>query len=344
MLYRQLNSSFLIAMLPILLMSANAAHAQERSICVFDIIGTAGDQYNIMRDYATAASAQGYKINLKAYTDESIAAEDLKAGQCDAAVLTGIRGRQFNNYTGSLDSIGAVPNYDALRTVIQVISSGNERIEPNLKQGAFEVLGVGPMGAAYLFVKDKAINNVNALAGKSIAVMSYDEAQGRMASRVGMSPVMSDITNFAGRFNNNSVDICFAPVLAYSALELYKGMAPDGGIIDYTLGQLTMQVIAREGKFSQDFTRWSRKYFSNTVFDQAMRVISTAQNEVDGKWWIRISDDDRLRYDEMMRDARIELTNEGVYSKEMMGLLRNIRCRMDSARAECSDNREVVNR
>ena len=41
------------------------ADAQERTICVFDIIGTAGDQYNIMRDYATAASAHGYKLNLK---------------------------------------------------------------------------------------------------------------------------------------------------------------------------------------------------------------------------------------------------------------------------------------
>ncbi|MFN3713501.1 MAG: putative solute-binding protein [Alcanivoracaceae bacterium] len=338
-------SRYLTTLAVVPLLGALSAHAQEtRTVCVFDIIGTAGDQFNIMRDFATAAASHGYRINLKAYTDESIAAEDLKANQCDAAVLTGIRGRQFNNYTGSLDSIGAVPNYDALRAVVQVLASDSDRVTPMLKQGAYEVLGVGPMGAAYLFVKDQSINNVNALAGKSIAVMSYDEAQGRMAARVGMSPVMSDITNFAGRFNNHSVDICFAPVLAYSALELYKGMEPRGGIVDYTLGQLTMQLIAREGKFNQDFARWSRKYFASTVFDQAMRVIQSAEREVDEKWWIRISDADRLRYDEMMRDARIELTNEGVYSREMMALLRNVRCRMDSGRAECSDNREVASR
>ena len=245
---------------------------------------------------------------------------------------------------GSLDSIGAVPNYEALRTVIQVIASGNPKIADKLTQGSFEVLGVAPMGAAYLFVKDQSIDNVSALAGKSIAVMSYDEAQGKMAARVGMSPVMSDITNFSGRFNNDSVDICFAPVMAYSALELYKGMAPDGGIIDYTLGQLTMQIIARDDKFSPEFATWSRKYFADTVFEQAMRVIRNAEQEVDKKWWIRITDEDRLRYDEMMRDARIELTQQGVYSQDMMTLLRNIRCRMDAGRAECSDNREVANR
>ena len=340
MLKRSLVALAVMAVFPF----AMAATAKQRTICVFDIIGTAGDQYNIMRDYATAAVGQGYRLDLKVYTDENIAAEDLKASQCDAAVLTGIRGRQFNTFSGSLDSIGAVPNYEALRTVIQVIASGNPKIAGKLTQGSFEVLGVAPMGAAYLFVKDQSINNVSALAGKSIAVMSYDEAQGKMAARVGMSPVMSDITNFSGRFNNDSVDICFAPVMAYSALELYKGMAPNGGIVDYTLGQLTMQIIARDDKFSPEFATWSRKYFADTVFEQAMRVIRNAEQEVDEKWWIRITDEDRLRYDEMMRDARIELTQQGVYSQDMMTLLRNIRCRMDAGRSECSDNREVANR
>ncbi len=320
--------------------SAPAISAEKRTLCVFDIIGTSGDMYNIMRDYRTAAIEQGYDLELKAYTDENIAAEDLKAGQCDAAAITGIRGRQFNSYTGSLDSIGAIPNYDALRTVVQVLASESPRITPNLRSGSYEVMGIAPMGAAYLFVKDQAINNVNALAGKSIAVMEYDAAQGKMAASVGMSPVMSDITNFAGRFNNHSVDICFAPVMAYSALELYKGMEPNGGIVDYVLGQLTLQVIARHNKFDSEFAAWSRSYFFNSVFDRAMRIINSANNEIEDKWWIEIADQDKLRYDEMMRDARIELTEQGIYNKDMMSLLRNIRCRLDAARAECSDQRE----
>lgn len=94
-----------------------AQAAEKRTMCVFDIIGANGDIYNIMKDYKTAALGWGVDLELKPYTDEKIASEDLKAGQCDAAVLTGIRGRQFNNYTGSLDSIGAIPSYDAMRTV-----------------------------------------------------------------------------------------------------------------------------------------------------------------------------------------------------------------------------------
>ena len=323
-----------------LTVSAISQAAEDRSICVFDIIGSAGDQYNIMRDYATAARAEGYNIRLRVFTDERIAAEELSGGQCDAAAITGIRGRQFNSYTGSMDSIGAIPNYDVLRTVINVIASGNERITEHLRGSTYEVMGVVPMGAAYLFVKDQRINNVNALAGKSIAVMEYDEAQGRMAARVGMSPVMSDITNFSGRFNNHSVDISFAPIAAYSALELYRGMEPDGGIVEYTLGQLTMQIIGRRSQFNEEFAAWSRRHFAENAFDQAKRIIDSAYNEVPQRWWIDISEDDILRYDEMMREARIDLTNEGVYNKHMMALLRNVRCRADSGRAECSDSLE----
>ena len=227
-----------------------SAHALEkRKFCVFDIIGANGDIYNIMKDYKTAAVAWGVDVELKPFTDEKIAAEDLKAGQCDAAVLTGIRGRQFNSFTGSMDSIGAIPSYEAMRTVISVIASDTPSINKQLVSGPYEVGGVVPMGAAFLFLKDQELDTVEELSGKSIAVLEYDSAQANMASRVGMSPVMSDITNFSTRFNNGSVDICFAPIMGFSALELYKGMAPDGGILDYVLGQLSAQIILKKDRF-----------------------------------------------------------------------------------------------
>ena len=155
-----------------------------------------------------------------------------------------------------------------------------------------------------------------------------------MASRVGMSPVMSDITNFSTRFNNGSVDICFAPIMGFSALELYKGMAPDGGILDYTLGQLSAQIILKKDKFPADYAQQSREFMYGQ-FDRAMRLIENASNEVDDKWWIRIPDADKLRYDEMMREARVALTKDGVYDKSMMGLLRKVRCKLEPTRAEC---------
>lgn len=317
---------------------------EKRKVCVFDLIGSSGDVYNIMTDFKAAARSQGYDLEMKAYTDERIAAEDLSSGQCDASAITGIRGRKFNKFSGSIDSIGAIPDYEAMRIVMTVLGSNQESINDQLRSNSYEVMGVMPMGATYLFVKDQKINDVDALAGKSIAVMEYDEAQAKMASRVGMSPVQSDITNFSGRFNNHSVDIAFAPLAAYNALELYRGMGENGGIVDYVLGQLSMQLITRQGTFSSEFAAWSREWFASDGWDRAMKVINNARREVPKKWWIRISDEDDARYNEMMREARIEMTGNGIYDKDMMRLLRKVRCKVDASRAECSDNRELYQR
>jgi hypothetical protein len=314
---------------------------EKRSVCVFDIIGKSGDQYNIMTDFRTAALEQGYRLQLNAFTNERIASENLSSGQCDAAALTGIRAKRFNQYAGSIDSIGSIPNYEVMRMAMSVLGSNNESVNKKLRGNGYRVMGVMPMGAAYLFVKDKKIDDVDALAGKSIAVMEYDESQARMARRVGMSPKLSDITNFAGRFNNNVVDIAFAPLAAYKALELYKGMEPDGGIIDYVLGQLSMQFIGQRNRFSPEFAAWARSWFADQGYSRAMQIINNSREAVPEKWWIRIPEDDEERYNAMMREARIAMTRDGLFNKDMMTLLRKIRCRVDAGRAECSDQKEI---
>lgn len=149
------------------------AALEHRTICVFDIIGSNGDSFNLMRDYKVAALGWGVDITLKPYTNEKIAAEDLKAGQCDGAILTGLRIRQFNSYSGSMEAIGAIPNYKQLHTVMRVLMSNNPTINKHLKTEHYTIGGLYPMGAAYLFVKDKSIDTVDELSGKSIAVMDY---------------------------------------------------------------------------------------------------------------------------------------------------------------------------
>lgn len=322
-----------------LVLSSAGVQAQavvERSLCVFDIVGSSGDTYNMMKDYRAAALNWGVKFNLNVYTNEKVAAQDLKADKCDAAAITGLRARAFNKYTGSLESVGALPTYDHVETVVKVLASGSPEVNKNLKEGPYEIAGIGPMGAAYLFVKDRSIDTVGELSGKSIAVMEYDKAQARMASSVGMSPVLSDVTNFAGRFNNNAVDICFAPIAAYQALELYKGMKPDGGIVDYVLGQLTLQLVTRHERMPEGFAQKSREYFRDELFGQAMEVIENARDSVDDKWWIEIPEEDADRYNQMMREARQEMTADGIYDEDMIDLLRRVRCKHDSSRAECS--------
>ena len=55
---------------------------------------------------------------------------------------------------------------------------------------------------------------------------------------------------------------------------------------------------------------------------------------------MHIPDEDRPHYVALMRQARIDLTNNGTYDKRMMSLLKKVRCQVEPTNSECSDNLE----
>jgi hypothetical protein len=322
------------AILPLALLIAAPASAEtiKRKICVFDIIGNVGPVMGAMRDWSTAAMAWGLQAELVPFTNEAIAAEDLKAGKCDAALITGIRGRDFNQYSGTLDSIGGIPTIDHMRILLQVMAHPSSA--DKVTSSSYGLMGIAPAGAAYIFVNDRQINTLAKAAGKKVAVLEYDKTQSILVSQIGATPVASDITNFASKFNNGVVDVIAAPLVAYAPLELYKGLSPKGGIINYPLAQITMQLIARTDRFPADMMQTSREYFFNNL-DAVLEGLSKEEKTVDPKWWVEIPDADKAGYEIMMQEARVQMRDQGFYSAEMLSLQRRIRCRIETDRAEC---------
>jgi len=80
--------------------------SNAQSLCVFDVLGMQGPFYGTMREYATAARKWNVELELKAYTSEEKIAEDFSAGRCDIATMTGIRAREFNLFSSSIEAIG----------------------------------------------------------------------------------------------------------------------------------------------------------------------------------------------------------------------------------------------
>ncbi|HYW05220.1 MAG TPA: putative solute-binding protein [Gammaproteobacteria bacterium] len=327
----------------LLSLSALPVHAAvKRTLCVYDPIGANGDVYGLAQDYRAAARAWGVNFKLEPYTDEGVAVEDFKAGQCDAALITGIRDRKLVRFAGSVDMMGAIPTYRELRTVIRTISQ--PKAAKYMRSGPYEVAGVLPAGAVYLFVSSKTMQSIKGtptvkdLAGKTIATLSYDQQAVQMVRFVGASVVGSDITNFGSKFNNGSADICYAPAYAYKALELYKGLGKHGGIIDYVLAQLTYQMVTHRKEFSGKFLQKSRDWAANH-FDQALAIAKRSEAQIPKKYWIHIPKKDRRRYQQMFRNVRLKLRKEGgVYSPRMMKLLWKVRCHYHPSDAECSES------
>ena len=322
----------LVSVAMLALMSGTAV-AESKTLCVFDPIGSNGPLYVQMKDYATAALAWGVEFSMKPYTDERIASEDFKSGLCDAVSVTGIRGRQFNPFVGSIDSVGALPNYDLLRSTVKTLSS--VKAARLMKAGDYEVAGIFPGGAVYLFVNDRSINNVASMSGKRIAILDYDAAQIEIVKSVGASSVGSSIANMYSKFNNGSVDIAYGPGIMYEAMELYKGMEPNGGIIRFALAQLTIQVLIRSAEFPESYGQQSRDYVFSR-FDHGTKILMNAEKKIPAKWWYDINDTDIANYIEMFRMTRIRLRDAGIYDGKMMTVLRKIRCRKNPENSECT--------
>lgn len=308
-----------------------------RRICVFDIAGNVGPVMSAMQAWKVEALKWGLKAKLVPYTDEGVAAEDLKGGQCDATIMTGIRARQFNKYTGSIGSIGSITSMKEMALLLRVLA--DPRSAPKMSAHGYEVMGIAPAGAAYIFVDNRKIDTLTKAAGKKVAVLDYDPTEAKLVSQVGATPVPSDITNFSSKFNNGVVDVIVAPLVAYDVLELYKGLQPNGGIIDYPLVELSMQLVAKKDRFPEAMMQKSRQYFYSQL-PKIRKALRKQAKQVPSKWWVQIPKKDKNHYELMMHNARKELIKEGYYSPKMLTLLRKIRCRFNPGRAECTGGDE----
>lgn len=314
------------------LCAATSLVQAKQVVCVFDLVGKSGDVYALMKDYQLAAKNWGADIELRVAQNEAVIAEDFKAGKCDGISVTGMRGRQFNDFTGSLDAIGAIPNLKLAVKVMQGLA--NPTFSKYMVKGKYEIAGVIPVGDAYLMVNDRNINTVAKAAGKKIAVLDYDQAQKIMVQQVGAQAVSSDVTNFGSKFNNGQVDIIGAPAAAFKPLELHKGLGSKGAIVNYPILQVTGNIIIRPERFPKGYGQQSREWVKAQL-PRAFDILGKMKADIPTKYWMDVPAADKPGYQKMMREARINLTEQGVYDKRMMKLLWQFRCKEDAKNFEC---------
>ncbi|TNW36788.1 hypothetical protein EPJ60_19185, partial [Acinetobacter baumannii] len=239
---------------------------------------------------------------------------------------------QNNLQARSLDAIGAIPDLKLAVKVMQGLAS--QTFSKYMVNGRYEVVGVIPVGDAYLLVNDRSINTVAKAAGKKIAVLDYDEAQKIMVQQVGAQAVSADVTNFGAKFNNHQVDIIGAPAAAFKPLELQKGLGTKGAIVNYPILQVTGNIIIRPDKFPAGFGQKSREWVAGQL-PRAFTILGKMKADIPQKYWMEVPAADKPGYQKLMRESRINLTQRGVYDKRMMKLLWQFRCKQDAKNFEC---------
>jgi hypothetical protein len=276
------------------------------------------------------------KINL--FTDERIASEEFKVKQCDGVAISNLRGRQYNPFVGSLDAVGAVLSYQQLTEAITLLSRpemGSYMVSQDV-----EIVGIVPLGAAYVMVNDRRINTLAKAAGRKVAVLDFDKSQATMVQKIGAQPVSVDITNVGGKFNNGQVDILAMPALAFEPLELYRGMTDDkgnarGAIFKFPLLQVTGVMMMHRGKFPEGIGQLMREFIAMQLAPAYQFILET-ESAIPVKFWMDIPESDKPGYVNMLRNARLAVTKDGYYDPRMMKLLKKVRCKLEPTNYECS--------
>ncbi|UZE95292.1 putative solute-binding protein [Alkalimarinus alittae] len=309
----------------------------ERTFCVWDPVGAGGPIVSMVKQLIPKSLGWGVKLNIEAYTDEKVAANDFKGEACDAVMLTDVSVRDFNKFTATVNAVGAIPGELELRTLLTTLSS--PKAAKFMRQDNYEIAGILPLGPVFIFVRDKGVDNVEHFQGQKMAVLNGDPTATKMVRRVGGSPVAASLSSFAGMFNNGSVDIIFAPAVAFNTMELYKGLEEGGGILNYPLLHTSLQVVIRHSVFPEGYGQKLRSY-SISRLDNMLDIIKTAHGEIPTKYWINVAEADMNTYNEYMRDSRLSLRDEGLYEPKALTLMRKVRCKHTPSQGECASKVE----
>ena len=317
-----------------------ADYISKNTMCLFDPLGQGGDMYALMKDFRTQALSWGVDLELKAFDNESVIIDSFKAGKCDAITVTGMKMRAFNKFTSTVEAVGALPEYSDVKALFNTLS--RPKLAKFMRQGPYEVAAIIPLGNVYTFIRDKKWVEEglqNSLPGKKVSVFEGDRVSYEMIRSMGATPVMVNTTTFAGKFNNGAVDITFSPAVAYEPFELYKGLKPNGGIIRHPLIQLTFQMVIRHEKFPSDFASKARQ----SAYDKmayAMQYVHLTEKHIPEEQWVELLLREQGAMNEMMRQARLNLREQGIYDGNMLKLMRKIRCRRDPRHFECAEKVE----
>ena len=307
---------------------------KPHKICVWDVVGRSGPIFASAKDQQARLMEFGLNVEMSAYTNEGVLSEDLQAGQCDAALFTGIRARTFNKFAGTVDAVGAIPTSEHMNLLMRVLASPQNA--DKMEEGNYVVMGMAPMGAVYFFVNDRSISSISKAAGKRVAVMDYDSVQTEMVLGFGASPVPTSIVNAGSMFNNRVVDVLPSPLVGYHVMELYKGIGDNGGIVNYPFTQITLQLVGRKDKFPQEVAQLIREDFYSR-FQEIEEMVAKQTGDVPESVWIEIPDEDKADYQSVMQDARIKLRDRDYYDGSMLTLQRKVRCKFEPARSECTN-------
>ena len=308
-----------------------------RTFCVWDPLGKAGPISSTVDDQKLRSLHYGMDLTVITFQDENELIEALRSDKrCDAALIRGAAAMEFNQFAGTIEAVGALPDRQHLQLLMQVMA--NPRMSPRLTNGKYTVLGVATIGGTYAFMGDRTKRRLADLKGKQIAYQDLDPAMAAVIREVGGQPVAGNMMANVQTYADGKVAGMISPAVAY--LVMGSGQINnDIGILRTPVAQSTIQLIGRAEKFPDGLSQILREDFLFKFENYASRV-DKEMSIVPESFWIDDTAADLKAIDDVYLKIRLKLRDEGYYDSAMLRLQRKIRCKFDPARSECANPQE----
>lgn len=302
----------------------------DRSFCVWDPLGRAGPIFATVSDQAVRSLHYGIVLDVRAYQDENVLLEDLKARRCDAALLRGNRVYEFNRFAATVEAIGAVPDLTHLKILMQVVA--NSRSAPRLKENGYTVLGIASLGESYLFAADKNASNVDAFRDQPLAVVAHDPSLQASAELFSNQTNVLLMPELIQGFTQGTIPVMMAPLAVYPVMA--GQLSSPISIFAYPVAQSTVHLVGHSDRFPTGLAQLIREDFLFN-FDAYQRRVEQERSAIPASSWKSVDAKSRAQFDREWSSLREELLSQGLYDESMLTLQQRVRCRLAPHADEC---------
>ena len=311
---------------------ATTSWAGAQTWCVFDPLGTQGDISRRLQDIRLYALQHKTQLKFDTFKDEKNAIQAFDQNKCSGLVASNFHTYRYNHFMGSTSGIGLISNNRVARMLLQLLTNPN--VEKRMLDQNYEVLGMIPIGTAYMIMNTQQISKVSQLKNKTIGILENNPPQLALVQSVSAKPVYVDFATAVDSFKQKKIDILAAPAYGVLPYNLKKEFGESTQVVNFPVAYFAINIVIRPQAYPNGFGHQIRTWFvknSNVLAAQAMQW----ENHLPAYYWADISGYEKQGYEALVAKIRNRYVDSGYYDAYFVELIKRLRCLDDPKYLEC---------
>jgi hypothetical protein len=272
------------------------------------------------------------QLKFDTFKNEKDAIQAFDQNKCSGLVASNFNTYRYNHFMGSTGGIGLISNNRVARMLLQLLTNTN--VEKRMLDQNYEVLGMIPIGTAYMIMNTQQINKVSQLKNKTIGILENNPPQLALVQSVSAKPVYVDFATAVDSFKQKKIDILAAPAYGVLPYNLKKEFGESTQVVNFPVAYFAINIVIRPQAYPNGFGHQIRTWFvknSNVLAAQAMQW----ENHLPAYYWADISGYEKQGYEALVAKIRNRYVDSGYYDAYFVELIKRLRCLDDPKYLEC---------